>query len=226
MVTTLRRHQRMPEEEKRERIAQSAVSSGEIFDAFNYFYFGYVSCDWAEILMECYETVEEIPAAAKKRLANVLRKGKPMLRLASDDAVIRRAMQAYEDDETDGQTGRSRVGELTVYKYIQGTLDVDRTALICFLLFFASDAAMPDEHKLTVERLEQILVNCGYTPLDTENDFDWFAAEFLESRRPRDLLTQVVAECARRGENSFLYHLYGSSVNYESELLRVMTKHA
>ena len=223
VVTTLRRHQRMDEADKRKEIAASAISCGELFDEFNYFYFDYVSCDWVEILMECYGTVEEIPAAQKKRVAEVLRKGRPALRLMSDTAVIRKRMAEMEAEEDEAPV-KSRAGELALYKYIQGTLDIDRTTLICFLLFLASDAIMPEAHKLTAERMHDILIRCGYKPLDVEDDFDWFVLEFLESRRPRDFLMEVMLDYAKRSENSFLYRLYGHSVSYGDELVRMMIK--
>lgn len=223
VVTKLRRHQRMEEADKRREIAASPISCGELFDEFSYFYFDYVSCDWVEILMECYGAVEEIPAAEKKRVADVLRKGRPALRLLSDAAVIRKRMAEMEAEEDEAPV-KSRAGELALYKYIQGTLDIDRTTLICFLLFLASDAIMPEAHKLTVERLQDILISCGYTPLDTEDDFDWFVVEFLESRHPKDFLMEVMLDYAKRSENSFLYRLYGRSVSYGDELVRVMIK--
>ena len=79
---------------------------------------------------------------------------------------------------------------------------------------------------MTVERLQEILIRCGYTPLDTEDDFDWFVAEFLESRHPKDFLMDVMLDYAKRSENSFLYRLYGRSVSYGDELVRVMVKKA
>jgi len=233
VVTALRRNKGMPEAEKRAKIQESALSCGEIFDEFNYFYFGYVSADWVEILMECYQEVDEIPAAQKKNLAAVLRKGRPEMKKMSDEQVIRtriRENEAREDEAyaLDGSRGygKNRAGEHAVHKYIQGALDIDRTVLICFLLFFASDAQMPDEHRLTVDRLEEILARCGYSALDMENDFDWFTAEFLEHRHPKEFLTDVMIGYARQSENSFLYHLYGSSVHYEDELLKAMAPKA
>ena len=229
VVTALRRSRRMPEEEKRGKIHESAISCGEIFDEFNYFYFGYVSADWVEILMECYQSVDEIPDAQKKSLAAVFRKGHPEMKKRSDGEVICAKMAELEASEDDAYAldgsrgyGKNRAGEHALYKYIQGTLDIDRTVLICFLLFFASDAQMPDEHRLTVARMQAILSGCGYSALDVENDFDWFVVEFLESRHPKAFLTDVMLDYARQNENSFLYHLYGNSVKYEDELLRVM----
>ena len=227
VVTTLRRHHRMSEAEKREKIAQSAVSCGALFDAFNYFYFGYVSSSWVKVLMECYETAEEMPASARKRLAAVLRRGRPMLALMSDQAVIRSALRRYQEKKDSGEKApKSRVGELTMYKYIQGTLDLDRTSLVCYLLFFAGGADMPEGRRLTGARLDTILAECGYARLDTEKEFDWFAEEFLSSAHPQDLLMDLVEESAGRGQNSFLYHVYGNPVNYKDELLRVMVGEA
>ena len=58
--------------------------------------------------------------------------------------------------------------------------------------------------------------------MDMENDFDWFVAEFLESRHPTEFLMDVVTEQARHYENSFLYHVYGNAVQYEQEMANVM----
>lgn len=229
VVTVLRRNKRMPEEEKRRRILESAISCGEIFDEFNYFYFDYVSLDWAEILMDCYEDVAQIPAAQKKNLASVFRKKRSDLKACSDEAVIRQHIQEREAQadasyalEGSRGYGRGRAGEHALHKYMQGTLDIDRTALICLLMFFASDAIMPDAHRLTPERMQIILSQCGYAPLDMENDFDWFVIEFLESPDPAEFLTDVMTGYAKRSENSFLYHLYGKSVHYEDELLNIL----
>jgi len=229
VVSRLRRSQRMPENEKRALIQDSALSCGELFDAFNYFYFGYVSADWAQILMECYERVEDIPARQKRGLANALRKGRTEWKGLDDDAVITRSIAEAEADEDaayalDGNRGygKNRTGEHALFKYIQGALDIDRTVLICFLLFFASDARMPDAHRLTPRRLDEILNRCGYAALDVEQDIDWFATEFLESRHPLDFLDEVIVDYARRQENSFLYRIYGGAVQYADELRRVM----
>lgn len=228
-VTQLRRNLTRPEAEKRALIRESAISCGEIFDTFNYFYFGYVSTDWVQILMECYERVEDIPSRQKQSLAGIFRRDHADWKALSDDEVIRRSISEVEtrNDEAyarDGNRGygKNRAGENALRKYIQGTLDIDRTVLICFLLFFASDAMMPDTHRLTPVRLDEILNRCGYAALDIEQDFDWFATEFLESKHPLDFLDEVIVGYARQQENSFLYHIYGGSVHYEDELLRVM----
>ena len=229
VVTKLRRSPNMPETEKRALIRTSSVSCGEIFDAFNYFFFGYVSMDWAEALMECYERIEDIPEAHKRRLAAVFRKGRSDLKGIDDEEVIRRRVDEIERSENEAYAkdgnrgyGRNRNGETAVNRFIRGPRDIDRSLLLCFLLFFASDAQMPEAHRLTVDRVQTILRQCGYPAIDMENDFDWFVVEFLESRRPVDFLMEVVTEFAMRYENSFLYHVYGNAVQYEQELAQVM----
>lgn len=233
VVTALRRKKTMSEEEKRALIRESAISCGEIFDEFNYFYFEYVSIDWVEILMEYYGEARAVPPAQKQRLAQVFRRGRPEWKKLEDEAVIRAKMEELEEKEEqlqqiyarDSKTkgyGKNRSGELAVYKYIQGALDLERTTLICFLLFFASDADMPAEHRLDTDRLNQILLQSGFSALQENSDFDGFVAEFLTSPYPRDLLMEEVVSYAKQQENSFLYHVYGNSVNYEEEILKIM----
>ncbi len=230
VVTVLRKHKTWSEEKKREYIQSSTLSSGVIFDEFNYFFYGYVSLDWVEVLMECYPDVKDIPAKLKRRIATIFRKNRPDFAKLSDDEVIhRRTEEAEQSMDQDCAKGgnpsynKNRSGEHAVYKYIQGTLDIDRTALICFLLFFAAKSGtLPSRHRLTPDRLQEIVRNCGYSPLDIENDFDWFALEFLEAERPASFLTELMSEYAHHSENSFLYHLYNNSINYADEIARIM----
>lgn len=229
VVTVLRRNLTMSVEKKRELIRNSAISCSEIFDAFNYFYFGYVSIDWVEALIECYDRVEDIPEAHRESLAQVFRKAHPEWKEKTEGEVIHLALkqieavddQAYSRQGTRGY-GKKRDGENALYKYIQGSRDIDRTVLICFLLFFASDAEMPEAHRLDGKRLQNVLFQCGYPMLDMENDFDWFVVEFLENAQPKALLTDVMLGYAKSHENSFLYHVYGNAVQYENELIHVM----
>ena len=110
VVTQLRRKQRMPEAEKRALIRESDISCGEIFDAFNYFFFGYVSTDWVQILMECYERIEDIPARQQQAIARVLRKDQPELGALPDIEAIRQGIRNLETQEdaaysTEGSRG-------------------------------------------------------------------------------------------------------------------------
>ena len=63
---------RMTLEEKRELLENTALTPGGIFDEFNYFYFGYVSVDWLELVFELYGPVEDWPENLKIRIAHSL----------------------------------------------------------------------------------------------------------------------------------------------------------
>ena len=224
-VTKLRRNLTMPEDEKRELIRSSAISCGELFDSFNFFYFEYVSMDWAEIMLECYSRPDQIPQKHRTALARAFRSEDKAWAGMSDEQVIQAKMdrmeeildEAYSLDGTGGH-GKSRAGENTVYKYIKGTLDIDRTVLICFLLFFDANADIPAEHRLTVERLNTILLNCGYAQLNTDNDFDWIIAEYFESPHRQDFLNDIIVDYAHHQENTFIYQIYRGAVNYRDQL--------
>lgn len=214
-------------EEKRKVIESSAVSCGEIFSEFNYYFDRYVSSDWEEILVECYSSIEEMPADQRRRIADILRSERSEWKKLPDAQVIRmkqREIQQEQDEmyALEGGKPKRDPGENAVRCYIKGTKDIDRTVLICFLLFFASDASMPEPQKLTQERLNEILLKCGFAALDMDNNADWFAAEFLESEDKFSLLTDLMNEYAHRNENSFLYHIYSGAVNSKEELDKVM----
>lgn len=223
VITKLRRNLSMPEAEKRALIRDSVISCGELFDAFSYFFFGYVSLDWADVLLEGCDDPEQIEPSLRKALANKLRKGRPEWRGLSDTEVIEEKLRGEnETDNTGNEYGKNRTGEWTLMKFIKGTLDIDRTVLLCFLLFFSTDTQLSPEHRITEARLQQILSACGYAQLDIENDFDWFVLEFLESRHPRQLVNDLVAESAERQENSFLYRVYCGAVNNNEQLKQTM----
>lgn len=230
-VTKLRRNLTMPEDEKRELIRSSAISCGELFDSFNYFYFEYVSMDWAEILLECYSRPDQIPQKQRMALAKAFRSEDPAWAGMTDEQVIQAKMDRMDeildtDYSMDGTRGyqKNRAGENTVYKYIKGTLDIDRTVLICFLLFFDANADIPVEHRLTVERLNTILLNCGYAQLNTENDFDWIITEYFESSHRQTFLNEIIVDYAHHQENTFIYQIYRGAVSYQDQLEDLLVK--
>ena len=63
---------RMLLEEKKELVENTAITPGGVFDEFNYFYFGYVSVDWMELIFELYGSVEDWPDNLKLRIAHAL----------------------------------------------------------------------------------------------------------------------------------------------------------
>lgn len=231
-VTQLKRKKRSLEETK-EFLWEAGISCREIFDDFNYFYFGYVSLDWLEVLMEYYGNVQKLPQEHRKRLAESLRHYYPVLKGLDDEAVLNWQAEKsrkeeeeldaiYSLDGSDRGYQRNRSGENTVRKYIKGALDLDRTTFICFLLFFGKTSSLADSLRITRERLDNILLECGFSKLVEDHDFDAFILRYLDTPDPTDLLMEEVTRYAKNEENFFFYNMYKDSKNYQQEYRKIM----
>lgn len=227
-VSQLKRKKMSPAEAD-EFFKNASISCGEIFNAFNYFYFEYVSMDWVQILGEYYGDVTEIPVETRQKLAESLRRyDKKRYQGKNDEEVLETFIEnekaeetaldeAYSASGTSKGYQRGRAGENAVRKYIKGIIDIDRTTLICFLLFFASQCELPDEMELNEQRLTSILVECGFPGLRAADAFDFFVVQFLESDDPMEYLMEEVTDYAMDEENFFLYRTYQSSGSYDQE---------
>ena len=231
-VSALKRKQHTPEE-ARSHLMQTDISPGGIFDGFNSFFFDYVSSDWMTILIDDYGSVESIPDEERHVLAEHLRNYDPgKYEGLSDDEALARLQQEEEKKEAELDAAfsleessnrgyqRNRVGENTLRKYIKGGLDIDRTTLLCFLLYFGNIADLRPEDQITEERLNRILLECGFAGLREENDFDYFVLQFLEAEDPVDYLMEEVTFYAHREENFYLYRVYKESYSYSEFFTR------
>ena len=117
---------------------------------------------------------------------------------------------------------KNREGEKVVRKYIKGILDLDRTTLICFLLFLASDLTDPERLFLDRKRLDIILKECGFNQLDLYNDFDYFVINFLDASEPSDYLMEEVTRYALSKENFYLYKLYLASRSDDTDIRNLL----
>ena len=132
----------------------------------------------------------------KRELARALRAYDGHWKNYTDDEVLRRKWEQIERQEQmlDRQYSleeqeqtrsavrgyqKNRSGEKSVRSYIKGTLDLDRTTLICYLLFFGKEFLNHRERRLTRERLDRILLECGYPALRGNDDFDRFLLQYL-----------------------------------------------
>ena len=126
-------------------------------------------------------TVEE-----KKKLAHGIRSYEKGWDRLSDEEVIIKKLQEKEELElqtdkeyaltnvaaTSGERGyqKNRSGEKSVRNYIKGTVDIDRTTLVCYLLFLGQESLLHKERVITRERLDEILGQCGYGILREEDE--------------------------------------------------------
>ena len=223
----------LSEKEKREKFENAAISPGELFEAFNYFYFGYVSLDWMQVQFEYYGNPESIPAGMRKKFASSARKYDRSLKHKTDDEIIAWAVETIENNEREldetysmDNPGRgyqkARSGESAVRNYIKGVLDPDRTTLICFLIFFGNSCKLGSDQEITPKRLNTILRECGYTALDSSDDFDDFVIRFLSSGDPMMTLMEEVNKFALAEKNFHLYHLYRLSKSADRTWYQLM----
>lgn len=232
-ITQLKRESMTPEEAEN-LLMDSRISCGAIYDAFNYFYFEYTSIDWMEVLLEYYGEPAKLPPKDRASLCRSIRIYKPDWKELSDEELIKKMAEEQKEldellDSIHGLDGedrgyqRNRSGENSVRNYLTGKLDIDRTTLICYLIFFDRsinhDLDSVKEMKLLAideSTLSVILEECGFGPLDKENDFDGFILGYLDSDSPEDYLIESVTEYALNHQNFFLYHMYNSSVSIAS----------
>lgn len=224
------RQRKMTDEELREMLLDSSISFGGIYDAFNYYYFEYVSSDWMEVLMDYYGNPDNMLESQKKELAKALRDYEPKWSSMSDEEVIKEKYRETEERERNMDAAyslegkgrgyqKNRSGEKAVRNYIKGVWDIDRTILICYLLFFGSVLTEQDVQKIDKKRMNEILRECGFAGLKDNNDFDYFVMEYLKVEDPVDYLMEAVTQYALQEKNFFLYHMYRNSVNND-ELIR------
>ncbi|MCR4657261.1 MAG: hypothetical protein K5770_13715 [Lachnospiraceae bacterium] len=223
MSTLIRKS--MSEEEMRETLRTSPVSCAVIYDGFNQFFYNYISLDWMDILYEEYEArasgdlKKNLTDNEKKFFAEAVKKYNPKWRHIDDDNIIMdRIAEHYteleesrDNDSTNQVMGLSnqkgRAGENTIRSFIKGSLDLNRTSFICFLIYFGNRAEglLPQDMIVTRERLSEILLESGFPALREEDDFDDFIIEYLESDDPSDILSWEVRRYALNGENSPIF---------------------
>lgn len=213
-------------EQIRDFLRHAPLSCGGIFDEFSYFYFEYVSTDWVEALLEYYGNTAGLTREEKHSLAESLRRRDAAVRSLSDEEVIRRKTEEIErmEEEKDRQYAlegknhgyqKNRSGENTVRKFLKGTLDIDRTTLLCFLLFFGEETNLPAAYAITEERLNEILRQCGFPGLTESDGFDSFVVHYLTAQNPKDYLMDEVTRYALREENFYLYQIFRPAYSYE-----------
>ena len=224
----------LPPAKVRTSLEDLPISCGVLYAEFNEFFFGYVSLDWMQILLEQAGDLKKLPRKNIQKLAAAARCYDKKYAKMDDLEIIRALDEQLEkqEEELDREASldsdnrgyqKNRVGENTVRKYLKGTLDLDRTTFICFLLFFASELVSPARLFLDRARLDFILKECGFRELDPYNDFDYFVINYLTAEDPADYLMEEVTRYALSQENFYLYKLYQESRSNDADLLKLMS---
>ena len=126
-----------------------------------------------------------------------------------------------QKDEENGVTNRK--GENAIRKYLRGDLDIDRTTLICFLLFWGSEETNRNEINISEERMNDILDECGYSMLRKKEPFDEFVINYIKSSDPVSYLMAEMDRYQERGESFFVYEVYSRSGSNAKEIRKSMS---
>lgn len=225
-------------QEKREYLESASLTPGGIFDEFNYFYFGYISADWLEVLFELYGEFEQWPRQTKVKIARSLSLCKANAKESEEEAaLLRLAQMAQEEREREEALDqahdredagrkklyqRGRAGEDYFRDFILGKRDINRSALVSFLLFVNARITLDVDSKVTIPRLNRILLNCGFAQLRPGCGFDQFVMNFLKAKDPMEVVEEAVEKQVVRGENFYLYRVYRDAYCHQSELLKYL----
>lgn len=228
----------MSVEEKREYLESASLTPGGIFDEFNYFYFGYVSADWIEVLFELYGELEEWPYQDKIKIVRSLglcnaKSNKTEEKQAMDE-LERMAREQRKKEETMDlehvrdkdmkkkiyQRGRS--GEDYFRDFILGKRDINRSTLISFLLFVNENIHLDADSRITIPRLNRILVNCGFPQLRPKQVYDQFVIRFLKAADPMEVVEEEVERLVTKGNDFYLYKVYRDAYCHQKELIKYL----
>lgn len=215
-----------PEQELMEVFRDCSVSPGAIFEEFNYHFFEYVSMNWVELLLENIRTITELSDEQIKTLASYLRdnissKYRKEVQNMTDLEVVDWKLKQIQEASN---AKNNRKGETAMRKYLRGELDLDRTTLICFLLYFNSSLSSRKKIKITRKRLNVILRECGFSMLHKKNAFDQFVIKYMESPDPVSVLMLEMDKYIESGKNFFMYEMYANSSSYAKEIRKFVSK--
>lgn len=220
------RRRSMEPGETLEILKQCPISPGALFEEFNYHFFGYVSTDWVELFLENVSEMGELSAGQIRMLADAIREMTPK-KMRKELADLEDALVVKNKiDELQRGEGKksSRKGEVAMRKYMRGELDLDRTTLICFLLYFSSSFVSRKAIGISPERMDEILNECGFSTLRKENAFDEFVMHYISSRDPVDFLMLEMDRYISAGKNFYLYEMYSQSRSYAADIRKMMLK--
>lgn len=188
----------------------------------------------------CPETTPEEEAQILDSLEERIMEKEVELEQQWDRAYVRRedAAAAFAgadktfQHEAAGETAESiadpRVQEkkatLAFRDFLLGRKDVNRRTLIMYLIFIQARTALTEENKVTVPRLNKILLNCGFSQLQPNREFDRFVMGFLKAEDPIVYFQLFVQDRLKNQKESVLYAIYENSYNHQKELVRDMLR--
>ena len=225
-MTLLKRKKYVPDEAAK-LISDAGISYGSIYQAFQDFYFEYTSQDWLDILLERYSDFDSLSARKKKMLASYIREYRKADPSMTDDELLawqQREMERRETELDNASYQEGRAGENYLRKVLRGETDLDRTTLMAFLVFFDSGSVMPENHRINKTRLNEILTECGFAALNSNDYSDEFFIDYMEAEDPVEFLICEAEMMAMSEENFYLYKTYLKSRSSSGDWKKVLSE--
>lgn len=224
--STLRRRI-TPKHDLMDALRECSLSPAEIFEEFNYYFFGYVSSDWIQIMLEDIVNVEDLSELQILKIADYIRENASKKEFDKLNGLSAKEIVDYEKnrlEEMEEKETTRRKGEKAIRNYLRGNIDLDRTTLICFLLFFGSSINSRDDVSISQERINEIMDECGFSMLRKKNPFDAFVLSYLKQEDPVSLLMKEMDRYIEEGKSIFFFELYKNSKSNAKEIRKIMLK--
>ncbi len=233
----------MMPDEKKKWLSGTSLTPGGIYEAMNYYYFGYISMEWLDLCVEMYPYFEDWPLAARKKIAEGLglitrktsREEETVILDSLGERIEQIELQKEEElnkiyakdgstQERDELYAENRKAANAFRDFILGKTDINRRTLIMFLLFINANTRLGKDRSITIPRLNDILVNCGFSQLRPDREFDKFVIAYMRSEDPMGVFEDMMEERIKKTEESVLYNIYEDAYNHQKELIRDMVK--
>lgn len=211
---------------------QVKISESILFREFNYFYSEYITLDWLAMVFEMYDNPESWTDARIIKVGHKLK----LCKKNPDEAEIKKTLEEligkwneydvgldeqYRRDDIEAvrksyQKGRS--GNNFFRDFFKGDRDISRSTFLAFMLFIGGTTKLSDKDKINIQRLNVMLQNCQFQPLNPRNPYDKFIVGYLNATDRLEYLYDEMEKSADALEKSVLYKLYTDSYSHEREL--------
>ena len=227
------RRKRHTREEISGILENSVLSLGTIYALYDRFYFSYPFHDWVQILADIGTDPLTLPPDISKALSDAARRDTIRRKVQkpaelSDTGLLKWLKEELKSQEDEWEKGKTsyqsgREGENFLRKVLRGTLDLDRTTLLSFLLYFghAASSEIPSPHRINRGRLNAILEESGFPVLDPDLPFDSFVCDFLESPDPGSFLIEQAEKMALSGKNFYFHRTWRLAESGEDQWLKL-----
>ena len=152
------------------------------------------------------------------------RKKEPATTPAGEDSASPITASEKQAENLLNSETQEKKATLAFRDFLLGRKDINRRTLLLYLLFIQARTSLSEENKITVPRLNKILLNCGFSQLQPNREFDRFVMGFLKAEDPIGYFQLFVEDRLKNQKESVLYGIYENSYSHQKELVRDMLR--